>query len=62
MGFFSVIIHNLEFPSADMLDLCAKYLVGMVNYTPCQHIVALSLSSIKQNITTLNLENVLSSL
>jgi hypothetical protein len=62
VGFFSVIIHNHEFPSADMLDLCAKYLVGMFNYTPCPHIVALPLSSIEQNVTTLNLRKVLGSL
>ena len=39
MDFFLVIIHNLEFASSDMLDLCTKYLIGMFNYTPCPHII-----------------------
>jgi hypothetical protein len=62
MGFFLVIIHNLEFASTDMLDLCAKYLIGMLNYTPCPHIITLPLFSIEHNVTSLNLRRVLSSL
>jgi hypothetical protein len=63
MDLFLVIIHDLEFASTDMLDLCAKYLIGMFNYTPCPHIIiTLPLFSIEQNVTSLNLRNVLSSL
>lgn len=62
MGFFLVIIHNLEFSSTDMLDLCAKYLIGMFNYTPYPHIITLPLFSIEQNVTSQNLRKVLSSL
>ena len=62
MGFFFVIIHNLEFASADMLDLGTKYLIGMFNYTPRPHIITLPLFSIDQNVTSLNLRKVLSSL
>ena len=63
MGFILVIIYNLEFASTDMLDLCTKYLIGMFNYTPCLHIIiTLPLFSVEQNVTSLNLRKVLSSL
>jgi hypothetical protein len=63
VGLFLVIIHDLEFASTDMLDLCTKYLIGMFNYTPCLHIIiTLPLFSFEQNVISLNLRKVLSSL
>lgn len=51
MGFFLVIVENVEFAPSDMLDLCTKYLIEMFNnYTPIPHIITLSLFSPEQNI------------
>jgi hypothetical protein len=44
------------------LDLGTKYLIGMFNYTPRPYIITLPLFSIEQNVTSLNLRKVLSSL
>ena len=36
---FLVVVHNLKPASSDMLDLCTKYLIRTLNYTPCLNII-----------------------
>jgi hypothetical protein len=43
MDTFLVIIHNLEPASSDVLDLCSKYLIRTLNYTPCPTIISIEL-------------------
>ena len=41
MASFLVVVQNLKSASSDMLDLCAKYFIRMLNYTPClRHIIS----------------------
>jgi hypothetical protein len=36
---FLVVVHNLKPASSNMLDLCAKYLIRTLNYTPAPKII-----------------------